>query len=280
MSGERLVNKAKINTEINRSEGKYTIIYDIHDGKSGYEVPDEFDGAFLEAGGIKFVDPVALETRLNGEIGDYEKILSKAKDREVPVYFGDLSLTEGVEMASIFGIGVEGSLGLGTVFISLFGKEISRRKFIKGVGLLAGGWLLFPMISRLADYMPGDSEQVRAIQTGVNKISEVTHPELFKYLLTFRHMVAGYKQEWLMREIGGKPHMVNIWGGMHTGYEDVIKMTLAEKKHWIERQIDSVGARQAIELESVYTVAKCGASSGKWQVEEMIEVQELKDLVM
>jgi hypothetical protein len=280
MIKELSVNRTEINTEINKPEGKYTIIYDRHDGESRYEMPDEFDGVFLESAAlIRYVDPVEAEAHLNGKDGDYQKILLKAQNKGVPVYFGDLTLTDEVFIASALGITVEAFVGIKTLK-TLMDLKMSRRQFIKGLGLLAGLWFLSPVIGMFASGMPKDIEQVKAIEAGMSRVNEAVHPELFKYLLTFRHMVAGYKQEWLMREMGGKPHMVSVWGLAHIGYERAIEMTLTEKKHYIERQIDLARARQVMMLESVYKIAECRFSNGKWQVEEMIDVPELKDLVV
>jgi len=280
MVKELSVNRTEINTEINKPEGKYTIIYDAHDDKARYEVPGEFDGVFLESGVINYVDPVEAEAYLNREDGDWQKILLKAQNKGAPVYFDDLTLTVGSVITPVVGAAVEALVGVGVTLKSLMDVKMSRRQFVKGLGLLAGLWFLSPVIGTLATYIPRDIEQVKAAEAGMMRVNEAVHPEVFKYLLTFRHMVAGYKQEWLMREIGGKPHMVSVWGRAHIGYERVIEMTLAEKKHHIERQIDLARERQVMMLESVYKIAECRFSNGKWQVEEMIDVPELKDLVV
>ncbi|TSC64196.1 MAG: hypothetical protein G01um101493_198 [Microgenomates group bacterium Gr01-1014_93] len=94
-----------------------------------------------------------------------------------------------------------------------------------------------------------------------------------------RETIIAHKQEWLMRSLGNTPHLVTIIGEAHTGLEAHIQQSANERMRFLNRlrlPINIVMKDEGV----VYKLARCDFDRGKWKVGEILEIPDLKELVI
>lgn len=154
------------------------------------------------------------------------------------------------------------SLAEATVGSALFSRVVSqyrkqrrykRRDFLKmGAKIAAGLWLSMPLVEGILFAKTGS--QGEAIPPEWRKLIEATHPETWFLILTVRNTILAHKEEWFMRRLGKRPHLVTTIGSAHAGIEDQIMRTPAERLNFLRAAMPII--KKVFEPESIYSIAK------------------------
>lgn len=258
---------------IEKPEGFYTIIYGIHSRPTEpQQLPERFDGLFLETGRNNYLE--ASLNFLKAFKGDrqYQPVFQPLEEKRIPIYFADAFLDEKVIALDSLVTGGEG--GLAVIIASQIRKngQISRRDFLRAT---ASTWLLTPFVSSMGGFFFGDigEEPIAELQ----KFSHRLHPEDKLLTLTVRNIIIAHKEQWLTERIGKGPHLATILGADHVGIEDWILNSPEERITFLYRSKPIW--RPFVAPETVYQMVRFDFDGYQWQVGEIFEVPELKELV-
>lgn len=272
---------------IYKPEGKYTIIYGGHGIPVAPNLlPENLDGLFLETGTtIKHSnygkDPLQSLEFFSGRTPgnqwrQYKKLFPPLEEKRIPVYFADLAFTKGVVIvyADIF-VPVGESV-IGATMLTKMAQEakISRRNLLKlGVAV----WLSTPFISNLARVISHATGVGEAAGAKFHKFSHKIHPEQNLLAVVLRDAIIAQKEEWLMKRRGNQPHMGTVLGAMHTEIEDQIQHSSEDRLAFL-RAAKPIW-KQVISPETFSKMVRFDFNGKEWQVGEIFEVPELKELI-
>lgn len=161
-------------------------------------------------------------------------------------------------------------------------KQITRRGFLKKVGTgfktAAAVWLSMPLIESLL--FLGFGVQGDFVHPNLRKLIEKTHPETWFFILTLRNVVLAQKEQWLMEQMGDKPHHIaTIIGAAHTGLEDQIRKSPEERLKFLQAVKPLL--EHMFVPESVYKMVQFEFNEKRlhWRPTKIFEIPELKELV-
>lgn len=274
---------AVINSRVVRiikPEGIYTLIYGIHDTEQSLSLlPDDFDGLVLERSINLTTDiETIVKKKINDSIQDRNFITESAR-RRLPIYFVDreFNLVTDLVPFCVFG-GLEFIFG-GVAACEALGriaqKKVTRRDFLKlGVGLwalnsTAGSSGLLWATSSL-----NINERVSAEWT---RWAEKLHPEVNSLLLTSRNVLIAQKEQFLMEKLG-RSHLITSIGGAHVGLEDQILSGTPERIEFLQKIKPLL--KTFYDTPSLYQIARFDFDGDNWQMGELMEVPELKNLLV
>lgn len=272
-----------------KPEGTYTIIYGSHEKiQNPQDLPDKFDGLFLETGGGYSNNWLRKPNYMYfmqgnfhpqfGEIIQYKDLFPKLEKEKSPIYFADPIFNEAGFIygltALVPGLAAKGILGgimLNKVREKISRKTYSRRDIAK---LGIGAWLSSGLVGQLANLAAEQSGKGKAVSREISKSAEKLHPESHLLYVTFRNAVLSYKEEWLMHKLGNNPHFATIIGAAHGGIEDQIQTSMDEKLKFLQ----AIGPliRKFVNPETFYSIARFEYDDYGWAKAEVFEIPEFK----
>lgn len=267
--------------DIHKPEGTYRVIYEVHGlALNPKQLPDPLHGLFLETGAGSYIQkPLSTFQELKEEQVEYTSLFSTLEARRIPLYlydqpFNNPWLTYDADSAVLLG---ELALGAHMLARRPFDEKTGRRRFLKIASLSVGAWLQSPALSMLQRYLTTMAEFGEQQGILFEKISQKLHPEANFFLLTLRNVLAAYKKQWLMTNMGNRPSFATILGLAHTGVEEQIQSTLQTKFRFL--QASRPVWESAVERESFYKLVRYIFDNERWRVERVVEIPELKALL-
>lgn len=281
-----LVRKENV-VDIRKAEGDYTVIYGNHwqvmDPK---QLPEHLDGICFETATANWLkEPIQTFLSAQNTV-QYSPLLKPVEEKQIPVYLVDLASDD--DHSGLFGLAIysdvfleiaEGILGYRMIRSALKhkGKSLTRGESLKHIlKICAAGYLLSPSISMALKALASFSGVAEGPTSYLLKMGLKIHPESFFFVATVRNTVLACKQEWLMKQIGSRPHFATVIGGFHIGIEDAI-FESSEDRLALLKNFQSLISKTYLP-ESLYKITRIDFNGDNWQVTGAYEVPELKEI--
>lgn len=251
------VEKDAVENGISSGSGIFFPLYETHyKGIEADRIPDDLDVLFRELAGSNLL-VASVKSIFEGKISYYAKndaenkliqnpILKKIATNGTEIMMGDVEIP-GIVGSKTFdytsGNSIEGLAGLGLSLAILkdflrkgtksASGSITRRTFLRGVGLTGAAWLMEPSLYDLSRGGPWigkfNTERENVLNRIIDKINGVTssaHPEIAGHF--FRNLVIADKMltvaEDLEQKTGRKAKIGFNVEYSHTGIEDFLRV--------------------------------------------------------
>jgi hypothetical protein len=157
---------------------------------------------------------------------------------------------------------------------------MTRRTFLKLAGYSLGAWLIAPLQSAIARKWPAELSYGGGLTAELRKAVEKVHPEDGFVSIHLKNTLLAYKQQWLMAQKDQPSHNACIVDSLNVGIEDKILKSKEENLEFIRKTAEiwkpvldphTFARIEAFEFDKTYRY---------WQEEGVIEIPELKELVL
>lgn len=279
-----------------KPEGIYTIMYGTHTVvQNPRQLPDVLSGVFLETGENNYIDdPMGTIKKMkNGSAismanlrpeVQYTSLFKPLEERQTPIYFADLCLTNFNSMNLATAGVVAATLiepGVGFYFAQSLARtrHFSRRHVLQSLAAIWGLSELTAVFPRV----PFMQEPSVVLHPEVNTLVNIAKDQFSFLALTLREVSIAHKLWWLMQTFGDNPKLGAVIGTGHRDTEERIGFEGRINQSPQDR-IDYLGSvRSALSLsvkpESFYQIVECRFQKENWQVTNILEVPELKRLI-
>ncbi len=269
---------------IETPSARHTIMYGMHTRLQDPSLlPNHFDALFLEATSAQ-VNPRETASWA-AEHPQYREVVAQAQTGGIQLFFGEAHINPVLGHFDFLSLPLlETALGGTLVLKGLYqeSSDMPRRRFLKLMTALSATYLSLPLVSLLTSSVAVESEQtqVHQVNSELTNTTHNLHPEYGTITLVFRNtLVALKQQDWAKRQ-AEKPHIVSVWGALHTQFETAVKKTFAENLSWITNRRAIFGIPDLVIAPSTlwtYTRVDWDKETNQWKP-TVYEVPELKQL--
>lgn len=273
-------------TTIHKPHGAFTVFYGHH--YSSYDqqkIPQTTTGICIETASSNWVrDP--LHTLFMSKVfPQFSGAFEEAEERRIPIYLMDPAIHNALPVAvtevsllaaeAIFGMRM-GKKALKA--LQKNGRNLSRRELLSiGARTIGSLWLLLPGLSGVGRLASTLSDTGHGPSAATLQFSNALHPEQLLCTTTLRNVVLAHKQEWLMKNLGGNPHLTTIIGTVHADIETCILSSPEKRLGFLNRVMPAL--KPFVIPETFFSIAQCVYEKGRWKEGEIFEVRELKEYV-
>lgn len=217
----------------------------------------------------------------------YSPLFPQLEKKRIPIIFADAALSDTIRdkerylllAETLFGTGLLVNRGIDLIKTKQLSQRLSRRDFLKAARDMAlAFYLATPAYSSLGILASSEINKGHGPTAEFQKISQKLHPEVDLFVLTLRNAILAQKEQWLMEKMGERPHCASVLGMAHSGIEDQIRYS-PERRLGFLRRLKPVLPWVISSKETFYQIALLDFNGRFWQVREILEEPELKELI-
>lgn len=270
-------------TTIHKPHGTFTVLYGHHYSSYDQQIPKTTTGLCIETASSNWVRDPLHALFISKVFPQFSGAFEEAEKRSTPTYLMDPAIHNAIPVAvtevsllaaeAIFGMRM-GKKALKA--LQKKGRNLSRRELLSiGARTIGSLWLLLPGLSGVGQLASTLSDTGHGPSATTLQFSHALHPEQLLCTTTLRNVVLAYKQEWLMKNLGGNPHLTTIIGAVHADIETCILSSPEKRLCFFDRVMPAL--KPFVIPETFFSITQCMYENGGWKARKNIEVPELKE---